>query len=147
MIIKNVHGYFYFYEEVAGEVARFNSLYRQDLTLTDKGHYTFNKLVDFPRYAIKGQSFDGFNINTTFSGEPHDIFKANKMVYDFLEGTFRHIDTVGVLIDIKKSKSFYFYKGLITTGSYFRGNEKIIGYLCFFSPISLQFSYSGFFYD
>ena len=146
MKISNLHGYFYVHESVTSEVKRFNSLYNQDL-VPKNTYYVFKPLLDFPDYVIEGDTYLGFTFKKSYSGLPHEIFKANGCAYNFLTKIIEDVKTQGVFVEIKRAYGFDYYRGLLLTGSWFENNKKIKGYTCNISLSSLIFAYTGYLYE
>ncbi len=116
MKIKCLHGYFLFDEDRAGELSDFMRVYGFDIVLENR-HYTFSFLKDAPRYSILGGTYLGAPAIKTFEGEPWDIMRQNKLVYDFTLDAVIPIASVTQLIKLKSAGNYYLTSGLIIPGS------------------------------
>lgn len=145
MKITCINGYFIFKEDRSGEIARFNSMYAQDL-ISVYDYYTFKMLAEFPKYSIAGKPLLGVPAIATFEGKPWDILEANKMVYDFSARKVMPILKVMDRVDPKRQYDNWSFDGLIKAGSKDPYWNIISGYNCVLNLEKFQFFYSDLFY-
>lgn len=142
MIIKCIHGYFIVREQDEGEVARFNSLYSQDLKPKDD-YFTFDALVDAPSHSLIAQLFLGLPAVKTYSGQPWEVMEQNSFVYDFTLKAVRPIASITNVVKLQRRLDSWFMKGLIQPGSATSDWQKITGYTCHLDIKSaLTYNYS-----
>lgn len=146
MKITCIHGYFIFREQSVGEIAKFNSLYDQDLTAFDD-YYTFSLLVDSPIYTISGTSWLGVLANASFCGKPWELMRENSFVYNVQSSQIVAISTVTNRASITRTYADYLARGLIQPGSFDANYQRITGYNGILDFSTLNFYYSELFYD
>jgi hypothetical protein len=144
MKIICLHGYYKFYEESVGEIAKYNGTYGKDLT-AHEDFFTFPNLIDIPEYSIKGKAFSNTIATANFYGKLWELFEANGFAYDFVNELIANINTLGQYF--KKYQStygFWFSTGLILPGSFSDDGIIIKGYHCTFDFSSLLYKYTEF---
>lgn len=141
MRVKCLHGYFIFEETALGQVSDFISYSGLPIEPKDN-YYTFQKLLNFPQYSIKGKDLLGFTALKTFEGKPWEILEANELVYDFTLDQIRLISSVTQNVLIRKSGNRFVSNGLILPGSLTAEGERVRDYAAWFSRDRLSFLYS-----
>lgn len=129
MIINCIHGYFIVREQIEGEVARFNSLFEQDLTAKDD-YFTFAGLVHSPEHSLIAQPFLGIPAIASYAGKPWEVFEQNSFVYDFTLQSVTTILSVTNRVTLNRRADSWFMKGLIQPGSVTSDWQRITGYTC-----------------
>ena len=145
MKITCLHGYFIIRETAIGGIAKFNSLYGQDLVARDD-YYTFQPISEAPEYSIAGRPYLNLIATATFSGHPWEVFEANGFVYDFNLGILVLSASVTTKADFTRGYTSYIAKGLIIPGSLTPDYQEITGYQGAFDLSSFNYYYSEFFY-
>ncbi len=142
------HGYFIVREDKFGEVARFNSIYNQDLGLKDD-YYTFDFLREAESYSLLAIPYLGVPAIALYEGKPWEIMEANGFIYDFTAKIVKPIATVLNQTDPIRLREGYMLSGLVLPGSWTTEDKQITGYSCsleiLYSP-SFKFYYTGFEY-
>lgn len=121
------HGYFTFEESEPGEASNFASALGLELTYSS-GVFTFPQLVDAPEYSIEGGEYLGAQASSSFEGKPWEVMRANGLVYDFLVGRVRHIETITEKLTLKQSGEYYVSQGLILPGSLTDEGKRVTDY-------------------
>lgn len=141
MRVKCLHGYFIFDETSVGQISDFISW--SGLPLQPKeNYYTFEKLLDFPTYSIKGKDLLGTPALKTFEGKPWEILEANELVYDFTLDQIRLISSVTQNVVIRQAGNRFVSNGLILPGSLTVEGLRVKEYAAWFSRDRLSFLYS-----
>lgn len=139
--INCLHGYFKFQEQRAGEVSDFISLFGLNLSKQDD-FFTFDALVDAPKYSIQGESYLDAIAIENFEGKPWEIFKANELVYNYDTGLVQPLETIVQIVTLSASGNFYLSPGLILPGSITDGGSRIIDYAAWVTIDTMKFKYS-----
>jgi hypothetical protein len=141
------HGYFFFYEDESGEIAKFNTLFNQDL-VTKQGYYTFTKLKALDNYAIQGKLYGQTIAIKTYEAEPYEVMRQNNLVYNFTTQMISNKLLSLQQIEAQRCLKFYIAEGLIIPGSFIKGDTRqILGYTCKVNLNELVFRYSEFIYE
>lgn len=141
MIIKCDHGFFRFYEDYSGEASDFMFRYGVELEIKDN-YFTFSNIAGAIKYSLFNKPYLGFIANTTFEGEPWEIFRENKITYDFILGLVKPINAVSYEVKLYNAGNVYGSPGLIVPGSRDQNGRMIVSYLCFFDSNSSTYTYS-----
>lgn len=141
MTIKCLHGYFKFNETKMGEVSDFISLFELDL-VSKNDYYTFPELASAPDYAIKGGFYLGAIVTKTFEGEPWDIMRENKLVYNFLTKRVVPLQSVTQRPVINQAANYYFSDGLLLPGSVRDDGLRVTDYSAGYLFGSIKFKYA-----
>lgn len=124
-----------------GEVSNFMSI--TELALVRRGDFfTFEKLVDAPEYSIAGNTYLGALATETYAGEPHEIMRANGLIYNFDSDALEPLLLVTQLVELKRCSNYYLSPGLILPGSITVDGSRVTDYLAWFSQATMQFKYS-----
>lgn len=142
MRIDCIHGYFKFYESRSGDISRFMSLFSGTEIFFNADHYTFSDLLNAPEYSIEGKEYLGAVATKTFSGKPWDIFKENKLIYDFTKGLVLPISSTTVNAKFYESGNTFISQGLIVPGSLTEDGGRVTDYSAWFLFDSQKFKYS-----
>lgn len=135
------HGYFKLEEFTQGEFSDFMSY--SGLAIERNGdHFTFDGLVDAPKYSIAGGKYLGCPTTETFEGEPWEVMRANGLVYNFSNGTVVPIETVLTSVHLSSAGNFYDAGGMIQPGSVTDDGKRVTDYAASFSIGQLAFRYS-----
>jgi hypothetical protein len=108
----------------------------------NKDHYTFLDLLDAPEYSIAGKTYLGATATKTYSGKPEEIFRANKIAYDFNKGLVQPIASTTQTVKIYESGNTFISPGLILPGSFTDEGSRVTDYSAWFLFDSLKFKYS-----
>lgn len=146
MKINCRHGFFTFDEMKFGDASRFYSKFGLEL-LSYRDKFTFKPLALAPEHCISGQTYLGAACSVSFAGEPHEIFEANGLVYNFTTGLVIQKSTIIKIVDVEPAGFYFISPGLILPGSLTKGGSKITGYSAHFSFDTLRFRYSEVTYD
>lgn len=143
--IQCIHGYFKFEETEAGQLSRFMSQF--DLEIERSGdHFTFADLVDAPDYALAGGLYLGAAVTQTIEGAPWEIFRANRLVYNFSLGLVQPIDLVLQAVSLTRSGFVFLAPGMILPGSVTEDGSRVTDYAASFNGAK-RFDYSEVGYD
>ena len=138
--IQCTHGYFKFEETEAGQISRFMSQF--DLEIERSGdHFTFAALADAPDYALLGGTYLGAPVTQTIEGAPWEIFRANRLVYNFSLGIVQPIDLILKAVSLERSGFFFLAPGMILPGSVTEDGSRVTDYSATFEG-SKRFKYS-----
>ncbi len=141
--IKCAHGFFLIDETAPGEIARFADLY-SGLELVPFGSsFTFADLLDVPEYTIKGGELFDLVATATIADQPGELFRANKIVYDFNAGLFKPIASITTRVSIEQGPLYYLSPGLILPGSLTDRGERVTDYAAWYLFGEGQFKYSS----
>lgn len=141
MRVRCIHGYFIFEETRVGQISDFMSYF--GLTLFPKdNYYTFEKLIDAPKYSLLGKPLLGFNAIETFEGEPWQVFEKNQVIYDFTLDQLIPISSVTKSAIVKPSGNRFYSPGLILPGSLTAEGMRIKDYAAWFSRDRLTWLYT-----
>lgn len=81
MIVSVSHGFFKFFPTDATQVAQFERIFGIKL-FKERDYFTFEELLDLPRWSIAGAMYGNLPAVATFEGrEPSDVLRANQFVY------------------------------------------------------------------
>lgn len=141
MRIDCLHGYFIFTESKAGQISRFISLYGLDLERSGD-HFTFADLVDAPRYSIEGGTFLGARATKTFSGDPWEVMRVNRLVYDFNRGLVVSVDLIVQTVKLSQAGYYMLTSGMILPGSFMEDGSRVTDYAAHYIAELGQFRYS-----
>jgi hypothetical protein len=141
-----LHGFFIVKEDAVGEIAKFNSIYSQDLTARHD-YYTFALLAESPIYSISPSAWLGAVTSKTFCGEPWEIMRENGLVYNISAREVQQIASITTQAQLNRLRTCWSSRGLVQPGSLTTEWEKITGYQCAFDFSNLNFYYTEFFYD
>lgn len=143
MKVDCLHGYFKFYDDTIGQINHFVSLYGLPIVRSND-HFTFEALVDAPDYSIEGGLYLGALSTKTFEGDPWEVMKENKLVYNFNLSKVVRIETITDAIVI--SPSVYFFlssSGMIQPGSVTEDGLRVTDYSASYSFERPGFRYVG----
>lgn len=141
MRVRCIHGYFIFEETRVGQISDFMSYF--GLTLFPKdNYYTFEKLLEAPKYSLIGKPILGVNAIHTFEGEPWEVFEANELIYDFTLDLMRPISSVTQNTVVKLAGNRFYSPGLILPGSLNSEGQRVRDYVAWFSRDRLTWLYS-----
>ena len=140
------HGYFKFFEEKQGEIAKFNTRYGQDLKFVND-YYTFTGLSELNNYSIKGALYSNMVSTKTYAGEPWEIMRQNGFVFNFVLGVLSNILITGNFFKPVNVGAFKYSEGLVLPGSYSYDARKVTGYTCRFDFDSALYRYTEFYYE
>lgn len=136
-----LHGYFQFREDRFGEVAKFNTIYDQDLVAKDD-YFTFSMLALAKSYSLLASPYLGVPAIKTYAGEPWEVMKQNLLVYDpFLKRVVPIVSVVATF-DATPLYNGYMARGLIQPGSLNKTWMRVKSYRAHFSLSDLVFNYS-----
>lgn len=146
MRVKCLHGFFIFEETRVGQVSDFMSL--TGLSIVPwRDQFTFEPLAEAPAYSLLGKEIFGVPATATFEGEPWEVFEANGLVYDFVEGLVVPIQSVTQVTAIKLAGNRFISPGLILPGS-LTDEGRVKDYAAWFSrdrsPLSWLYSEVGY---
>jgi hypothetical protein len=141
MKVDCIHGYFIFNEDKAGELSRFLSLYEFDLLKKDD-FWTFETLIDAPKYSIEGGTFLGAPCSKTFEGQPWDVMRENGLVYDFINDAVVPISTIIIRPNLFAAANYFFSSGLIMPGSVKDDGKRVTDYAARYLFDTVKFKYS-----
>lgn len=79
------HGYYKFYPDDNGSLARFSKLFYIDFVAV-KDYYVFKGLETLKNYSIAGSIYYNLPALKTFEGEPWEVMKENSFVFDLTTG-------------------------------------------------------------
>lgn len=105
-------------------------------------HFTFEKLLGAPEYSIAGKTYIGATAIKTFSGKPEEIFRENKLIYDFQKDAVAPIASTTQTVKIYESGNIFLSPGLILPGSFTDGGGRVTDYSAWFLFDSQKFKYS-----
>jgi hypothetical protein len=146
MRIECLHGYFRFTEEKAGELSQFVS--KLGLELKRRGdHFTFEGLAEAPTHSIAGGTYLGADCSVTFEGEPWEVMRANRLVFNFLTGEVVSLDDVDQAVEIKAAGNYSVTTGMLLPGSVIEDGSRVTDYAAFYFVESNRFQYSEIAYE
>lgn len=141
MKARCLHGFFLFEEIKAGEVSDWASY--SGLSIVPRGTYfTFEALLEAPRYSIQGAPLLNLTSTKTFEGEPWEVFEANGFVFDFSTGLLKPLLSVTQLVQIKTVGHKFISNGLILPGSVTDDGKRVKDYAAHYSKETLRWLYS-----
>lgn len=141
MMARCLHGFFIFQETKFGQVSDFMSY--TGLSIAPRGDYfTFETLVEAPKYSIKGKPYLGLPATINFEGEPWEVMKANGFVYDFSTDLLKPIEAETQVVKIQLAGKYFVSNGLILPGSVTDDGDRVKDYAAHFSHDSLKWRYS-----
>lgn len=79
------HGFYRFYPDDNGSLARFSHLFAIDLE-KERDYYTFSYLKGLKDYSLAGSFYSTGLATKTFEGYPWEIMRANGLVFNFSTG-------------------------------------------------------------
>jgi hypothetical protein len=141
MKVECIHGYFKFSETSPGQISHFISQFGLEIERSGD-HFTFADLVDAPDYSIVGGTFLGAPCTVTTEGNPWDVMRANGLVYDFVLGFVRPIDSITQAAGIDQAGNYYVSTGMLLPGSVMDGGLRVTDYAAFFLRDRNNFKYS-----
>lgn len=141
MRIECRHGYFKFKETRVGELANFVNTFGFAISLSGD-HFTFDSLVDAPKYSIEGQKYLGAMATKTFEGEPGEILRANNLIYNFVEDEVVLKSTITNFVEINNVGGYFVSTGFILPGSVTDDGSRVTDYLAWYLPSLNRFYYS-----
>lgn len=141
MQVKCQHGFFKFFEQRVGEIAKFSSLTEFEL-VPENDYFTFDFISDAPKYALIGGEYLGAQVTKTFEGEPWEIFEENKLVFDFSQDLVLPILSVVKSVELFASDNYYISNGLILPGSVTDDGQRVTDYSAYFYFDSMKFKYT-----
>jgi hypothetical protein len=141
MKILCLHGYFKFFPESAGQLARFQDLFEAELA-RNGDHFTFADLVDAPSHSIAGGTFLDADTSETFEGDPWEVMRANRLVYDFRSGEVVSLDDIDSSVSLDPAGPYFVAPGMILPGSVNEDGSRVTDYAAFFSSSNASFRYS-----
>lgn len=144
MKIECVHGYFKFSEEKAGQVSDFIARFGFEIEKKN-GVFVFSDLVDAPDFSIAGSTFLGCPTTQNFEGEPWEVMRANRIIYDFSKGVVVPIDTILQSVKVKAYGNFFLASGMILPGSVTEDGLRVTDYAAHF--VNPDFKYSSVDYE
>ncbi len=145
MKVTCLHGYFICRQREVGDIARFNTLFGQELTAVDD-YYTFAELTEAPNFSILGAPYLDLVATATYAGNPWEVFEQNEFVFDFNQRVLRPLLSVTNVIDTLKLTASEYSQGLIMPGSVTKQGKKVTGYHCNVNIRTFSFYYSEIFY-
>jgi len=146
MRIRCSHGYFFFWEEEVGEISRFASNYGLKIVPKDD-YYTFESLVDAPTYSLENQDYLGATAIVTYEGNPWDVMRQNKLIYDFANDQVVPIDTIPVSAEASRAPFYFYTGGLLLPGSKRSDGVRVTDYSAHYVFSSNKFRYTEVIYD
>lgn len=141
MKIDCLHGYFKFTESRIGELSDFASLFTLDLSSQDD-YFTFTPLVNAPKFSIEGGFYLGAIATKTFEGEPWEVMRENKLVFNFSTGKVVPIASITQRPQTGKAANYYFSDGLLLPGSVRDDGLRVTDYSAGYLFGSIKFKYS-----
>lgn len=141
MKVRCSHGYFFFEEESAGELARFTSRYGFEIVSVDN-YWTFEELAEAPRFSLKNLAYLGSPAIETFEGNPWDVMRKNKLVFDFTDFTVKPISTVVLPLKLDAAQYYSFSDGLILPGSVAKDGTRVTDFTAQFNADALKVRYT-----
>lgn len=141
MKIECVHGYFKFFETKAGQISQFMAMSGFELA-RNGDHFTFADLVDAPSHSIAGGRFLGCPTLKTFAGEPWEVMRENRLVYNFVLGLVVPIDVIVQLVKVQNAGSYLISTGMIQPGSIMDDGSRVKDYSAQFIQELAHFRYS-----
>src|SRR5690349_5369503 len=128
MRITCLHGYFIFREDQIGEIAKFNSMYEQDLVKKDD-YFTFQLLASAPIYSVAASPWLSAAIPTaTFCGQPWEVMAANGFIYNVSLKLIQAKELITTQAQFFRKYSNFMSRGLIQPGSFNTNWQQITGY-------------------
>lgn len=148
MKVRCRHGYFFFEEPFAGAISKFCSTFGFTLVPVD-WYYTFEKLALAPDYSFKNLKYiDSTAIATeTFAGNPWDVMRKNRLIYDFSDDTVKKLDQVSVVLNVNDAATYFYSDGLILPGSMNPLGQRVTDFSGYFPSDGTRFRYTEIGYD
>ena len=128
MRIECLHGFFKFKPERVSDASKLNGLLNANLVKRDD-YFTFARLQDAPNYTLKGKLYLDTLSEVTFEGNPWDVMRANKIVFDFASNLSVLTSAVTASVTLNKGRFNFIQDGLIVPGS-LTPDGRIISYSC-----------------
>lgn len=136
-----LHGYFIFEENASGQISEYMSL--TGLSLVKKNnYYTFQYLLDSPRYSLAGKNYLNLPATKTFEGNEWEVFEENGFIYDFTLNLLVPIQSVFKKTTIKVAGNRFISPGLILPGSITDDGSRVKGYSAWYSKERATWLYS-----
>ncbi len=142
MKINCVHGYITFEESRVGEISRFMSLFEGLEIVSIGDRFTFAFLKDAPIHSLKGAKILGATATATISAEPGEVFRANKLVYNFQTDLVQPIEMITQRVSIQRTANYFLSAGLILPGSLTDRGKRVTDYAAWYLFEEAQFKYS-----
>lgn len=142
VLIKCLHGFFIFEERKVGQISDFMSLFEGLEIVRSGALYTFASLADAPRYSIEGGEYLGAAATVTIEGEPWEIMRANKLVYDFDADELVPIASISRRVQLEPTANAILSPGLIMPGSLTEEGERVKDYAAWYLFDTNRFKYS-----
>jgi hypothetical protein len=122
------HGHFSFYPRAASDIARFSNFFGVSLK-REQDYFTFEGLIDAPKYSLTGMPYVNLPAITTYEGEPWDVMRENGFVYDLRVNLLVPKLSVVAFVELPQV-GFYFRAGgsLIQPGSRTLLGRQILSY-------------------
>ncbi len=141
MQLKCIHGYFKFRETRPGQISVFSNM-SGFLFEGQDDYFTFSFLKDAPKYSILGKSYLGVPAIKTFEGEPWEVMRENKLVYDFTKNLVVPISTIVLPVSLSETTNYFLSNGMIVPGSLTDEGLRVKDYAAFFLFDTGKFKYS-----
>jgi len=141
MKIECNNGFFIFTELKVGQVSDFMRYSGLELVKW-RNAYTLSGLEEIKEYSIAGTPLLNLVANTTYQGEPWEIFDQNGIVFNFLTGLAVPFLSITQSIKLSIAGNKYISNGLILPGSLTPEGKRIKSYSGYFSRDTLNFNYS-----
>ncbi len=141
MKIKCIHGFFKIWPDSSSEVSRFINNYGLILTTRD-WYFTFPPLASAKNYSLVGKTYVTFPATETFEGEPGEVMRKNKIVYDFSKGVTIPIASVLSKLQLENCGEYFLSSGLIIPGALTDDGKRVTDYTAHWDSSVNIFRYS-----
>jgi len=128
-----IHGYYKIEEQAAGEVARFMNLFSGIEIVSAGEYFTFSPLLEAKNYSIKGNPYLGVTAEKTFAGNPWDVMRDNKLIYNFSSGKMEKLESVTQRIVFNQATNYFWTEGLILAGSLNDAGLRVTDFVAWFN--------------
>lgn len=117
------------------------SLYGLDIA-RENTDFTFRPLLNAPKYSIKAGTYLGALANSTFEGDPWEVMKANKLIYNFVTKKVVPISSISQRVELNKGLNYFFSDGLLLPGSLMDDGTRVTDYSAGYSFRTGKFKYT-----
>lgn len=113
-------------------MSRFVSIF--GLALARSGdHFTFAGLVDAPNFSLPGGTFLGVPTTVVYEGEPWEVMRENRLVYDVNLGKVVPLDSITQRAVLTTSGNIRLAGGMIQPGSVMDDGSRVTDYAAFYN--------------
>lgn len=124
------HGFVKFYPQQPEDLVRFKRKLGIDL-YSERDYFTFEALLDLPRFSIAAMPYEGVPAIKTFEGrDASDVMRENRLVYSMELETIIPVDAVIAVTDLAQSLNYAIISGpFLEPGARLSGTvQRVVSY-------------------